>query len=137
MNLWNNKITQKTVLKLICDKNTVITMGRPKGPAKIKQVSLLDAETISILDKLVEAGVAPNRSSTIAWALKFAFEARKRKTDIEACEDSIQQMQIDIADILRRLETIEAQQKIMTDATAGAASYLASASTPYDSNAEK
>lgn len=112
-------------------------MGRPKGPTKTRQVSYFDAETVNILECLVSEGVAPDKSSTIAWALKFAFEARKRKTDIEYCEQSIRDMRQDIEMILHRLDMVETQQKLMTDATAGAASYLASASGKYESDSEK
>ena len=109
-------------------------MGRPKGPPKTKHISYFDTETVCILEQLVKEGVAPDKSSTIAWALKFSFEARKRKKDIEYCEESISEMRSDIQTILERLSAVESQQKIMVEATTGAASYLASTAAPYKSD---
>lgn len=107
-------------------------MARPAGPPKHRTNVSLDSESLYIVEQFLRDGVERDQSSVICWALKFAYQARKRKTDIEACEDSIREMRDDIANILRRLETVEAQQKLMTDATAGAASYLASASCNYN-----
>lgn len=112
-------------------------MPRPKGLPKHRTTISLDSESLHILDQFVREGVERDQSAVICWALKFAFEARKRKTDIEYCEQSIRDMRQDIEMILHRLDMVETQQKLMTDATAGAASYLASASGKYESDSEK
>lgn len=112
-------------------------MPRPKGQPKHRTTISLDSESQHILDQFVREGVERDQSAVICWALKFAFETRKRKTDIELCEQSIQEMRSSIIDILRRLESLEAHRKLMTDATAGAASYLASASVNYNTESEK
>lgn len=112
-------------------------MARPAGPPKHRTNVSLDSESMHIVEQLLREGVERDQSSVICWALKFAFESRKRKKDIELCEDSIYKMKDEIAGILQRLESLELQQKLMNDATAGAASYLASASGNYNTESEK
>lgn len=112
-------------------------MARPAGPPKHRTNVSLDGESMHIVEQLLREGVERDQSAVICWALKFAFEHRKRKKDIELCEQSIREMSEDIAGILRRLEAVETNQKLMTDATAGAASYLASASVNYNTESDK
>ena len=82
-------------------------MARPSGPPKHRTNVSLDTESMCIVEQFIREGVERDQSSVICWALKFAFEARKRKTDIQYCEQSIQEMKSDITSILQRLEIIE------------------------------